>query len=92
MKIKWASHSRSNNLTINTLTKHLPEDLVNYIIFHETAHSIERKHNENFWSLINRKFPDHNTGENDLLTYWFLIQEKGIPLHQRVIETPLFLS
>jgi predicted metal-dependent hydrolase len=75
MKTKWASHSKSNNLTINTLTKHLPENLVNYIVFHETAHSIERKHNENFWNLIRKRFPDHNAKENDLLTYWFLIQE-----------------
>src|SRR4030067_437799 len=26
-------------------------------------------------NLINKKFPDHNAKENDLLTYWFLIQE-----------------
>ena len=76
MKTKWASHSRNNNLTINTLLRFLPEDLISYIIYHETAHNIERKHNENFWNLVNKKFPDHNVKENDLLTYWFLIQEK----------------
>jgi predicted metal-dependent hydrolase len=75
MKTKWASHSRNNNLTVNTIVKYLPEDLISYIIHHETAHNIERKHNENFWNLINKKFPDHNAKENDLLTYWFLIQE-----------------
>jgi predicted metal-dependent hydrolase len=74
MKTKWASHSRNNNLTVNTLVKYLPEDLIRYIIHHETAHRIERKHSENFWNLINKKFPDHNAKENDLLTYWFLIQ------------------
>ena len=76
MKTKWASHSQINNLTVNTLLKFLPEDLIRYIIYHEIAHNIERKHNENFWNVINRKFPDHNDKENDLLTYWFLIQEK----------------
>ena len=74
MKTKWASYSRNNNLTVNTLLKYLPEDLISYIIYHETAHNLERKHSENFWNLINKKFPDHNTKENDLLTYWFLIQ------------------
>ena len=74
MKTKWASHSRNNNLTVNTLVKFLPEDLISYIIYHETAHNIERKHNETFWDLINKKFPDHNVKENDLLTCWFLIQ------------------
>jgi predicted metal-dependent hydrolase len=75
MKTKWASHSQNNNLTVNTLLKFLPEDLISYVIYHETAHNLERKRNENFWNIINKKFPDHNEKENDLLTYWFLIQE-----------------
>src|SRR4030066_2595793 len=74
MKTKGASHSQNNNLTINNLLRFLPEDLIKYIIYHETAHNIERKHNENFWNLIKKNFSDHNAKENDLLTYWFLIQ------------------
>ena len=75
MKTKWASHSQNNNLTVNTLLKFLPEDLINYIIYHETAHNIERKHNETFWNLVSKKFPDHNIKENSLLAYWFLTHE-----------------
>lgn len=75
MKTKWASHSQNNNLTINTLLKFLPEDLIDYIIYHETAHNVERKHNETFWSLINRKHPDYQAKEENLLAYWFLTQE-----------------
>jgi predicted metal-dependent hydrolase len=76
MTTKWASHSQNNNLTINTQLKLLPDDLICYIIYHETAHSIERKHNENFWALIKRKHPDFQVKEKSLLTYWFLIQKK----------------
>ena len=75
MKTKWASHSKNGNLTINTLLKYLPENVVEYIIYHEIAHSIERKHNEKFWNLISKKFKDYPTKEKDLLTYWFLIQK-----------------
>ena len=75
MKTKWASHSRNNNLTVNTLLKYLPQDIIEYVIYHEITHSIERKHNETFWRLINKKHPDHETKEKDLLTYWFLIQK-----------------
>jgi predicted metal-dependent hydrolase len=75
MTTKWASHSQNNNLTVNTLLKFLPEDLISYIIYHETAHSLERKHNENFWRFISKKFPDYSSKERDLLTYWFLIQK-----------------
>ena len=77
MKTKWASHSQNNNLTINTLTRYLPEDLISYIIYHETAHNIERKHNENFWTLIRRKHSDFQAKEKNLLTYWFLIQKQA---------------
>lgn len=75
MKTKWASHSHNGNLTVNTLLKHLPRDIIEYIICHETTHSIERKHNEKFWNTIERQFPDYQTKEKDLLTYWFTIQK-----------------
>jgi predicted metal-dependent hydrolase len=77
MKTKWASHSQNNNLTINTLLKFLPDDLISYIIYHETAHNLERKHNENFWTLIKRKHSDFQAKEKSLLTYWFLIQKQA---------------
>lgn len=75
MKTKWASHSQNNNLTINTLLKYLPEDLISYIIYHETAHNLERKHNENFWALLKGHQPNYLAKEKSLLTYWFLIQK-----------------
>jgi predicted metal-dependent hydrolase len=76
MKTKWASHSQNNNLTINTRFKYFPEDLISYIIYHETTHNLERKHNENFWALIKRKHSDFQAKEKSLLTYWFLIQKQ----------------
>ncbi len=76
MKTKWASHSPNNNLTINSRLKYLPEELISYIVYHETAHNLERKHNENFWVLIKRKHLDFEAKEKSLLTYWFLIQKQ----------------
>jgi predicted metal-dependent hydrolase len=75
MKTKWASHSKNRNLTVNTLLKYLPQDIIGYVIYHEITHSIEKKHNERFWRLINKKYPDYENKEKDLLTYWFLIQK-----------------
>ncbi len=75
MKTKWASRSKNNNLTLNTLLRYLPEDLIRYIIFHETLHTIERRHNQRFWNLVKKKFQDYEDKEKDLLAYWFLIQK-----------------
>ncbi|MEM3859804.1 MAG: YgjP-like metallopeptidase domain-containing protein [Saccharolobus sp.] len=75
MKTKWASYSHKKNITVNTLTKYLPQDLIEYIIYHEIVHSIERRHNEKFWNIITKKYPDYQNKERDLLTYWFIIQK-----------------
>lgn len=76
MKSKWGSCSPGKNLTINTLLRYLPADLIEYVIFHEMAHIVEKKHNDNFWKIIARKCKDYQEYESDLLAYWFLIQRK----------------
>jgi predicted metal-dependent hydrolase len=76
MTTKWASHSQNNNLTINSLLKFLPNDLINYIVYHEIAHNREKKHNLNFWAFVSIKYPTHDDKEKQLLTYWFLLQKK----------------
>ncbi len=75
MKSKWGSCSSKKNLTINIILKYLPEDMVEYVIFHEMVHLIERKHNEYFWKIISNKFEDYSEKEKSLFEYWFLIQE-----------------
>lgn len=74
MRTKWGSFSCNNNLTVNTMLKYLPKELIRYVIFHELVHSLERKHNEGFWRVISREFPTHRNLEGALLAYWFLIQ------------------
>ena len=75
MKTKWASCSPKRNLTINTLMRYLPDDLIRYIVFHEMVHLIERRHNERFWGLISKKFERYEKMEERLFTYWFLIHK-----------------
>lgn len=75
MKSKWGSCSPKRNLTINKLLKYLPDNLIEYVIFHEMAHLIERKHNKRFWNFISNKFHDYKNQEKELLEYWFLIQK-----------------
>ena len=77
MKTKWASYSSKGNLTINTLLKYLPEGLVRYVVFHEMIHSIEKRHNENFWKIITKKYINYEEMEKALLMYWFLIQRSN---------------
>jgi hypothetical protein len=76
MRTKWGSCSHQNNLTLNSLLAYLPEHLIEYVIFHEVAHTKERKHADNFWKLVESKFDDHKEREMELFGYWFLIQKE----------------
>jgi len=75
MKSKWGSCSPNKNLTINTLLRYLPDNLIEYVIFHEMIHLIERKHNEHFWKVITARFDNYKEKEKELFEYWFLIQK-----------------
>jgi hypothetical protein len=76
MKTKWASYSQNNNLTMNTLLKYLPENLIAYVTYHEMIHAKQgRKHDKSFWKLLKRKFENYKSIEENLLVYWFLIQK-----------------
>ncbi|MEM2154508.1 MAG: M48 family metallopeptidase [Nitrososphaeria archaeon] len=75
MRTKWASCSIRNNITVNLLGKYLPEDVIEYILYHEVAHTLERKHSIRFWNIVKERFPDYKSREKELLTYWFAIQK-----------------
>jgi predicted metal-dependent hydrolase len=76
MKSKWGSYSSKQNITINTLLKFLPDELIEYVIFHEMVHSLERKHNKRFWYIISKRYQDYQAKERELLSYWFLLQKE----------------
>lgn len=73
MKTKWASCSPKGNLTLNSILRFLPDRLIEYVIFHETAHLIEKRHNEKFWGIISKEFKNYQNLEGDLYKYWFRI-------------------
>jgi predicted metal-dependent hydrolase len=76
MTSKWASLSKRKNLTLNTLLKYLPEPLIEYVIYHEITHLTEKKHNERYWKIISKRYPDYQNKEEGLFKYWFLVQEQ----------------
>lgn len=76
MKSKWGSCSSKKNLNFNKILKYLPDELIEYVVFHEIAHLKETKHDKEFWKIISSKISDYAKKENDLMDYWFLIQTK----------------
>lgn len=76
MRTKWASLSPVRNLTVNKFMKYLPEYLIEYIIFHELVHVIEKNHNNRFWDMISGKYKDYQKFEKELFEYWFKVSEE----------------
>lgn len=77
MKTKWASCSRKRNITANLLLRHLPDYLIRYVLYHEMAHIIELTHNDRFWRIIEKQYPDHNKYESELFVYWFRLYKNA---------------
>lgn len=75
MKSRWGSCSSRGNINFNTYLKYLPLILIEYIVFHEIAHLLERGHNKNFWNIISNRFPDYKQKEEELLIYWLKVKE-----------------
>jgi predicted metal-dependent hydrolase len=78
MRTKWASCSSNHNLTINTMMRHLQKRQIEYILYHELVHMIEKKHNDRFWKLIRKKFKNHEKLEMSLFSYWFLLNSPQV--------------
>ncbi|WP_445475062.1 M48 family metallopeptidase [Methanococcoides methylutens] len=75
MRTKWGSCSSKGRLNFNRHLMHLPEELVEYVVFHEMAHLVELRHSPRFWQIIDSRFGDRSHYDKELSAYWYVIQE-----------------
>ena len=53
-KTRWGSCSHKNNISLNMKIIRLPEELIDYVILHELAHTRVKDHSNDFWAELNR--------------------------------------
>ena len=75
MKTRWGSCSSKGNLNFNYYLMFLPENLIEYIVYHELSHLLEMGHNKKFWKIISKRYPDYKEIEDELLIYWLKVKE-----------------
>ncbi len=64
LRSKWGSCSREGNINLNLYLMALPDHLIDYILLHELAHTVEPNHGSGFWRLLNR-LTDHKADQLD---------------------------
>ncbi len=56
---RWGSCSREGDISLSFRLLFMPQEILDYVIIHELAHTRYRSHGKRFWELVGRAVPDH---------------------------------
>lgn len=68
LKSRWGACDTHNNLSFNCYLIQLDWSLIDYVICHELAHTIEHNHSDHFWELVEKMQPNHKMLRKELKT------------------------
>lgn len=77
-KTRWASHTPSHNINFNIKLAALPKNVIEYVVIHELAHTIEPRHNKKFWYVVEKFCPDYRERKKELTKHLVLIDNNKI--------------
>ena len=68
-KTRWGSCSDKNNINLNMNLVKLPDELIDYVLFHELVHTKIKDHSQLFWEELSRFVKDPKILDKKLRRY-----------------------
>jgi len=66
IKSRWGSCSKKGNVNFSLHLMVLPGELIDYVILHELAHTVEHNHSKNFWKVLDKIYGNAKTVDRKL--------------------------
>lgn len=69
MKSRWGSCSGRNNINLTIHLMTLPDQLIDYVLLHELAHTIVKNHSKKYWEMLERICPNSKQLDKELKSH-----------------------
>ena len=73
-KTRWGSCSGDNALRYTFRLLYCPKEIIDYVVVHELAHTVQHNHSKQFWQVVERHVPDWKNHRKWLKAHGILME------------------
>jgi predicted metal-dependent hydrolase len=73
-KTRWGSCSGDNAIRYTFRLLYCPKEVIDYVVVHELAHTIQHNHSKQFWQVVEKYAPEWKTRRNWLKANGILME------------------